>query len=213
LRFYDSLKLRAVDGGKVETPPKAKAARRSYFSTSDLATIAIFGALQFVLQYFAGNINFIPGDERNIVAFPVGFMAAITYLRTKKIGAVGATTLIAGIIQTLNTGFLPVIFEWVGATIGFEAVIIGAHLTRGKARTWAICLGASCLMLGRAIGVTIGLLIFFPQFVLGNFTTQELAAVYITFNAVTPFIIAAIGAYAAIRLFLKMGLVQKSVLQ
>ena len=199
-------------GGKVETP-KAKAAQRSYFTTSDLATIAIFGALQFVLQYFAGNINFIPGDERNIVAFPVGFMAAITYLRTKKVGAVGATTLIAGILQTLNTGFIPVMFEWVGATIGFEAVIIGAHVTRGKAKTWALCLAASCLMLGRAIGVTIGLLIFFPQYVLGSFTTQVLAATYIIFNGVTPFIIAAIGAYAAIRLFLNMGLLQKSVLE
>lgn len=194
---------------EVSTKTKEPKNRR-YFSTSDLATIAIFAALQFILQYFAGNINFFPGDERPIVAFPVAFMAAITYLRTRKIGAVGLTTLITGIIQTSLTGFIPVIFEWMGATIGFEAVIITTHFARGRVGNWSLALATSCLMLGRGIGVAIGLLIFFPGYVLSNFTTQVLAIIYITFNGFVPFVIAPIGAFAAIKLFERMRPVQKT---
>ena len=186
---------------------------RAYFSTSDLATIAIFGALQFILQYFSGKITFIPGAERPIVAFPVAFMAAITYLRTRKVGAVGLTTLIAGIIQVSLSGFPPVIFEWVGATIGAELVIIAAHATRGKCKTWSLCLAAGTLMLGRGIGVTVGMLIFFTARELKSFATQALVLIYITFNGIIPFVIAIVGADAALKLCVSMGLVQKSVLE
>lgn len=192
---------------------KTRKTHRAYFTTSDVATIAVFAALQFILQYFAGNITFLPGAERPIVAFPVSFMATITFLRTRKIGAVGLTTLITGIIQVTVSGFPPVIFEWVGATIGAEAVIIAAFVIRKKVKTWSLCSSGAFLMLGRGVGVAIGLLIFLPIAVTSNFTTQALALTYIAFNGVIPFVMALIGAYAAIKLALSMGLVPKDALK
>jgi hypothetical protein len=187
--------------------------QRTYFTTADLATIAIFAALQFILQYFAGKITFLPGAERPIVAFPVAFMAALTYLRTRKIGAVGLTTLIAGIIMVSISAFMPVIFEWVGATIGVEIVIIAAHKLCGKARTWSICTAAGALMLGRGIGVTIGLEIFLPAGVASDFASLAAALLYITFNGIIPFAVAFFGAWVAIKLAINRKLVPKDVFQ
>jgi hypothetical protein len=84
---------------------------KRYLTARDLSVIAVFSAMRFALQYFAGRITFIPGAERPIVAFPVAFMAAITYIYVRKIGAIGITTLVTGIIMLFMSGFPPVIFE------------------------------------------------------------------------------------------------------
>jgi hypothetical protein len=188
-----------------------KRTRRGYFSTSDLATIAIFAAIQFVLQFFAGRITFLPGAERPLVALPVAFLAALTYLRTRKVGAVGMTILIAGIIQVILSGFPPVIFEFVGGALGAEMVIAAAHTTKGRCGTFALCLATSALMLGRGIGVTSGLLIFLPAVVFKNFASQALVAMYVFFNGLVPFMVAPLGAWAAIKLSSKMKLAPGSV--
>lgn len=175
--------------------------KKRYFSARDLSVIAVFSAMQFVLQYFAGRITFIPGAERPIVAFPVAFMAAITYLRVQKIGAIGITTLVTGILMLFMSGFPPVIFEWIGATIGAEAVVIVGHGLKGRCGALCLSLAGGFLMLGRGIGVTVGLFIFLPVAVLHNVATLALLYTYIAFNGPVPFVLGTIGAYAAIQAY------------
>jgi len=127
--------------------------KKRYFTARDLSVIAVFSAMQFVLQYFAGRITFIPGAERPIVAFPVAFMAAITYMHVQKIGAIGITTFITGILMLFVSGFPPVIFEWIGATVGAEATVILGHLLRKKCGKICLSLAGGFLMLGRGVGV------------------------------------------------------------
>jgi hypothetical protein len=56
-------------------------------------------------------------------------------------------------------------------------------------------------MLGRGIGVTIGLLIFLPVAVLHHVATQALLYTYIVFNGPVPFVLGMFGAYAAIKAY------------
>lgn len=175
--------------------------KKRYFTERDLSVIAVFSAMQFVLQYFAGRITFIPGAERPLVAFPVAFMAAMTYMCVRKIGAIGITTLVTGILMLIVSGFPPVIFEWIGATVGAEATVIFGHLLKGKCGKICLSLVGGFLMLGRGIGVTIGLLIFLPAAVLHHVATQALLYTYIVFNGPVPFVLGMLGAYAAIKAY------------
>ncbi|MDG6930051.1 MAG: hypothetical protein JRN10_02215 [Nitrososphaerota archaeon] len=202
-----SFPSRTTEPGEANGNASAKARGKRYFTTLDLTTIALFSALQFILQYYAGRITFIPGAERPIVAFPVAFMATVTYLRVKKIGAVGITALVTGILVTALSGFVPVIFEWAGAALGFELTLIIARLVRRKPAGIGItALASAMLMLGRGIGVTIGLLIFVPAAVFSRISTATLLSVYIAFNGIIPPIIALLGAYAAAKVMKSRGL-------
>lgn len=171
---------------------------RLYLSTRDIAVIASFTPLQFVLQFTTGTVLVpLPGAERPIVAFPVGFIAAITYILAKKRGPVGLTMLLVGLIQLMLSGFIPVIFEFVGGAIGAEFVICLAHATKRKIGKLSLAVMAGTLMLGRGIGVVFGLLLFFPAIILHQIAGITLLAVYLVFNGPIPFVIAMAGALAA----------------
>lgn len=177
----------------------AKVSKR-YFTTRDVAVIAIFSVLQWFLQHNgAAFLNFLPGAERPVVALPVGFLAAVTYMLTRKSGAVGITMLITGLIQFMLGGFTPVLFEFTGGAIGAELVVAGGtawhHRPLGKL---GIGLMGGALMLGRGIGVTTGLLIFVPTSVLKQTATQALLLVYLAFNGVFPFVTGIIGGLIAV---------------
>lgn len=158
-----------------------------------------FGVLQWTLQFLAAAmLGGLPGAERPIVAFPVGFMAAVTYLIVRKPRVVGATMLIAGMIQLLRSGFLPVIFEFAGGALGAEIVIGAVHASKAELGKRCIGLMAGSLMLGRGLGVTLGLFLFVPVVLLSRVAGATALSVYILFNGPIPFVVAIAGALSAV---------------
>jgi hypothetical protein len=171
---------------------------RKTITTRDVTVTVTFGVLQWALQFLgAAMLGGLPGAERPIVAFPVGFVAAVTYLVVRKRRVVGATMLMAGIMQLLRSGFIPVIFEFVGGALGAEIVIGAAHALNGRLGKRGLALMAGSLMLGRGLGVTLGLLLFVPVAILSRMPGAIGLGVYIIFNGPIPFIVAAAGALSA----------------
>ncbi len=180
-----------------------------YLSSRDLATIAIFAAVLFVMNFFtARSLSFLPGAQRTPLAFPLGFITATVYLITRKPGIVGTTWLISFIFLFMTDPFPPMLFGFVIGAIAAESIIMIKHfIFKQEMGKLSISLMAGTFMLAWGIGVTIGLLLFFPSMVLRQTATQILLATYIIFNGILPFVLGTLGAWVATKTIGVSGIV------
>lgn len=169
-----------------------------------LAVVALFSVLQFILHVSFGpwlTFPFLPAPTLFFIGFPCALLASVTYLETKKAGAVGATLLIGGIMAFMIVGFFPpVAFQFIIAAIATE-LVTGAYaiLHRQMGVGGAFALGGMTV-LGRYAGWLAGMLLFLPEsllrFVLPSL--QSYTYLYLFLPAPVLFIIGGLGGSAAV---------------
>ncbi len=161
-----------------------------------IAAVAVFSALQAAIHLSMGPWLIIPGIPAStlpFLAFPCALVGAVTYTAASmKIGAVGLSLLIGGLLAFMVVAFWPVFFQFIIAAVLAESYIAVAKLMHGDSGKLFFFMLGGIIMLGRALGFMLGVYIFLPS-MFGHFESMEVLTLFFSWAITLSFIVGGIG--------------------
>ncbi|MDP7982057.1 MAG: hypothetical protein ACP5G6_06350 [Conexivisphaera sp.] len=136
------------------------------YTSRDLAIIAVFAAVNFVVMKLTGPIHpFLPFSTLAIFGWLFAFIAVFPYLATGKVGAAGLSVFVGYMLVYATGPFPPFLFQTIVGPALMEVAIGAAVGLRARRGAAAAGLAGGSYMLGRVAGGVLGAYLFLPSIV------------------------------------------------
>lgn len=169
------------------------------YTSRDLAIIAVFAAVNFVVMKLTGPIHpFLPFSTLAVFGWLFAFLAVFPYLATGKVGAAGLSVFIGYILVYATGPFPPFLFQTVLGPALMEAAIGGAAILGARRGTAVTGLVGGSYMLGRVAGGVLGAYLFLPPIV---HIIQEFLVPFTSFIVAPAIVEGVVGGIVAHRVY------------
>ncbi len=169
------------------------------YTSRDLATIAVFAAVNFVVMKLAGPIHpFLPFSTLAIFGWLFAFIAIFPYLATGKVGAAGLSVFIGYIIVYATGPFPPFLFQTLLGPALMEAAIGMATIIRARRGAVTAGLVGGSYMFGRVVGGVLGAYLFLPPIV---HVIQAFLVPFVSFVVAPAIVEGVVGGIVAQRVY------------